>query len=100
MSNRAIEFIIGDYGPAEHPKLTVEVFSAYIKPFYEALKKALPYYCWHYEPDRQTWFILPAYTEQAAQVALEHFSAVWIVQGEKRTNFRTGEVIEQASLFG
>lgn len=96
---KALELILRERGPAERPELLLEVSSAYLREFYKELKQTLPYGLWHYEPDLQTWFVHPGETERVGQIALRHFDVVWMVRGIERTNVRSGEKIEEPTLF-
>jgi hypothetical protein len=100
MAHEALELIQRDRGPDGRPALTVELASRYKQEYYEALKTSLPRGSWFFDYDgTKKWFVLPEYVERAAKLALEHFDKVWLVHGERRTDFRTGESVEQGSFF-
>jgi hypothetical protein len=95
----SLELIERQRGPEGFAALTVEVSSQYVRDFYEELKQVVPYGAWRYDESLQTWFILPRYRQEVARVAGQHFDVVWLVEGEDRTNWKTGQKISEPKLF-
>lgn len=100
MAYEALELIQREKPPDGYARLTVEVASRYRREFYDEMKRVLPRGAWFYDYDgSEKWFIMPEYIQQVAELALKHFDKVWLVKGERRTDFRTNETIEQGSFF-
>jgi hypothetical protein len=100
MAKDAIEFIARERGPDDYPALTTEVASRYKKAFYDAMKKLLPSGSWFFDYDgSEKWYIMPEYIQTATDLALAHFDVVWVTHGAERRNFKTGDIIEERTLF-
>lgn len=96
------DFIQRERGIDTHPNHTIEINASWHDDFGKRLMSEIASGAWMYDrnPTPRVFRILPVAWDQAIALAKDCFANVYLTNGERVENLKTGEVYDQPSLFG
>jgi hypothetical protein len=96
-------------GPQGAPAFHVQVatrggshseFQSALTAFKQSVPQEQRYFAGYDDPADQNWYVHDSQLETVKTWALEHYAEVYLIEGARETNLRTGRATEQSSLFG
>jgi hypothetical protein len=99
MSDQTVCLITIHATAPERDGLTIGIDSPFDGGVVDALNR-IPWADRYWQKEKRIYWVAGRHLERVKAICLEGYSTVWLIDGQRRTELRTGATHEQLDLFG